>query len=232
VHTNGTEKNKDLLPYPDTEDLNLNNNLDTNENYFEFTIDLGDTTYLVTDIQRDYPGYPSVTPDNGWRRYQIPIDAPERHQFGAPDLALARHMRVWIEGLTEPDPPPSPDPEITAGVQRPLFELGGILIAGEFRLPSVPGNRSAALGSPWPNPAREIVNFTLLVARSESIDLTVYDLRGRRVRLLRQGTIEPGRWTFTWDGRDAAGARVPPGLYLIEARGPSLASSAKVLVIK
>src|SRR5262249_23639166 len=37
---NGTEGNKVIFPYPDTEDLNLNNALDEAENYFEYTIDL------------------------------------------------------------------------------------------------------------------------------------------------------------------------------------------------
>ncbi len=125
--TNGTEGNKNFNPTPDTEDLNLNNNLDTEEDYFEYTIDLGDPNppYLVTDVQRDFPG--RVTSDNGWRRYRIPIADTLAVRFGIPDLTLARHVRVWVEGLVNVDP--SPDSVGTNPV-RPILMLGSLEIVG------------------------------------------------------------------------------------------------------
>src|SRR5262249_49552881 len=93
VRTNGTEGDKNVNPFPETEDYNLNGNLDTDEAYFEYTIDLADTDavsrYLVTYVHRDYVG---VESDNGWRRYRIPIDHSQRVQFGKPDLSTARHV--------------------------------------------------------------------------------------------------------------------------------------------
>ncbi len=136
VGTNGTEGDKNVNPFPETEDYNLNGNLDTDEAYFEYTIDLGDAAnrYLVTDVQRDYPGVPS---DNGWRRYRIPIDDSLRVQFGAPDLSIAQHVRVWLEGMTLPDLPADSlqlqSKEKDKGivnVQRPLLMLGSVDIVG------------------------------------------------------------------------------------------------------
>jgi cell surface protein SprA len=107
-------------PVPDTEDMNLNEALDKVEDYFEYSIDLGDSAqrYLETDVQRDFPGYPSVVPWNGWRRYRIPINDSLRVAFGVPDLTIARHVRVWLDGIVESD-------STTAEVQRPLLMLGG-----------------------------------------------------------------------------------------------------------
>jgi hypothetical protein len=125
-YVNGTEDNHTINPVPDTEDLNLNNILDTDEHYFEYTIDLCDTcrTYLVTDVKRDFasptPRNP-VRADNGWRRYRIPITDPLRAKFGLPDLTLARHVRVWLDSLVDPDPP---------SAKRPLLMLGGLEIVG------------------------------------------------------------------------------------------------------
>ena len=123
--TNGTEDNFRLAPYPDTEDLNGNDNLDREENYFEYSIPLADSSqrYLVTDVHRDFSGQAAVADDNGWRRYRIPITDSLRVQFGSPDLTMARHVRVWIEGLEEAEPK-------TANVQRPLLLLGGVDIVG------------------------------------------------------------------------------------------------------
>lgn len=232
VHTNGTEGNRLVLPSPDTEDLNLNGRLDTQEGYDEYTIDLSDgsTRYLATDVYAEFAGkavpHPPST-DNGWRRYRIPIDDAERLEFGVPYLELARHVRVWVDGIVSPDGPA--DGPLDA--KRPLLMLGGLRIAGESQRPIFPATVSAVM-RPWPNPARAEVFLDFALTRTQPVDLIVYDLGGRRVRKLRQGTLQAGRYNFPWDGRDGAGARVSPGLYLVEARGPGLAVSAKVLLVE
>jgi hypothetical protein len=227
LRSNGTEGNRVVQPYPDTEDLNFNNLLETQEGYFEYTIDLNDadTRYLVTDVYSDYP---HVRADNGWRLYRIPIDDAERLEFGVSNLALCRHVRVWIDGIVAPDGPEDP-----THLKRPLLMLGGIRIvtwgyrgSGEVIAPPPP------TFSPRPNPAREKLDIELVVWRQQPIDLTVYDLGGRRVRRLIHRTIGPGRHLVTWDRRDAAGARVSPGLYLVELRAPGHTSTAKVLLIE
>ena len=124
VGTNGTEGNRRLRPFPDTEDLNLNTNLDTQEDYTEYTIDLGDENHpwLLTDVYRDFPG---VAPDNGWRRYRIPISDSLATTFGNPNLVLTQHLRVWVSGLMDADPAPLP-----TGDQRPPLMIGGLEIVG------------------------------------------------------------------------------------------------------
>jgi hypothetical protein len=41
----------------------------------------------------------------------------------------------------------------------------------------------------------------------------VHDLQGRLIRRLDEARLPSGSWTFVWDGRDEAGASVPPGQY-------------------
>jgi hypothetical protein len=130
-NANGTQENHEVLPVPDTEDLNLNGILDLNENYFEYTIELGaESPYLVDSAYapgrkyQDDKGDP-VPEDNGWRRYRIPITDSLRVRFGSPDLALARNARVWLDGVVETDPPP-----VSATDGRPFIMLGGIDIVG------------------------------------------------------------------------------------------------------
>lgn len=126
LYTNGTEGNKAPNPNPDTEDLNLNGILDTQEDYLEYTIDLGDTTYLVTDVQRESQlgRYPPVPSDNGWRRFRIPLNDPRAVRFGSPNLTLARHVRVWLQGVVDVDPPAG------ATGSRPYLMLGSLDIVG------------------------------------------------------------------------------------------------------
>jgi Motility related/secretion protein len=129
--TNGSEGNKNLNPTPDTEDMNLNGILDTDRDYLEYTINMGDTAsrYLVTDVRREFGS--SSTPtvaalaneSNGWRRYRIPINDSLAVRFGAPNLTLARHVRVWLDGIVESD-------SSGAVNRRPLLVLGSLDIVG------------------------------------------------------------------------------------------------------
>ena len=126
VAINGPEGNHTAFPLPDTEDLNLNEQPDTTEAYFEYTIDLGDqkSPYLITDILRDFPG--NVVADstrNGWRRYRIPLTDSLRVRFGFPDLTLTQHVRIWMEGLRR-------DERVASATQRPTLMLGGFDIVG------------------------------------------------------------------------------------------------------
>ena len=133
--TNGTEGNKVIYPTPDTEDLNLNQILDTKEDYIEYTIGLGDgasSPYLVTDVQQESQAgrYPPVASDNGWRRYRIPLNDPRAVRFGTPNLTLARHVRVWLDGVREVDPQPVGEVKEGDLLVKPYLVLGGLDIVG------------------------------------------------------------------------------------------------------
>jgi len=67
--------------------------------------------YLVTDILKEFGNDPSVVTrvdptKNGWRRYRIPLTDSLRVRFGSPDLTIAQHVRVWLEGVRYPEAPP------------------------------------------------------------------------------------------------------------------------------
>jgi len=47
------------------------------------------------------------------------------------------------------------------------------------------------------------------------VDLSLFDVQGRRVRRLAAGRQVAGRMLSMWDGRDERGQRVASGLYLV-----------------
>ena len=51
------------------------------------------------------------------------------------------------------------------------------------------------------------------VPRPGQVNLGVFDVRGRRLRTLVDGTIASGHQRIVWDGRDESGVRQQPGLY-------------------
>ena len=71
------------------------------------------------------------------------------------------------------------------------------------------------LGDSYPNPFNPAVVIPLdLATDAAGVSLTVYDVLGRRVRQLWQGSLRAGTHRFVWDGHDAAGKAVAAGVYL------------------
>lgn len=55
-----------------------------------------------------------------------------------------------------------------------------------------------------------------VLSRAEDVEVTVRDPGGEVVRVLRLGSAFPGNRTFTWDGNDESGTRMPAGRYAVE----------------
>ncbi len=73
------------------------------------------------------------------------------------------------------------------------------------------------LAPPFPNPMRDGVTLRFEMSQPGAARLTVFDLGGRRVRsLVDDPALGAGFHTLQWDGRDAAGALAPAGLYLVQ----------------
>lgn len=83
---------------------------------------------------------------------------------------------------------------------------------------------SLALSPPAPNPASHGVRLALTLPRPGRVAFDVLDAAGRLVWSAPAVDRPAGAVTLAWDGRDARGARVAPGLYFarVEALGETL----------
>ena len=95
--------------------------------------------------------------------------------------------------------------------------------------PAVP--EGLALGA-YPNPFTEALRIRFTLPAAAAVRLDVFDLRGRRVRTLLDGRLPPGAHTAAWDGRDAAGAAVPAGVYLYRLRAGTATLSQTVVRVR
>src|SRR5262249_27178168 len=70
-----------------------------------------------------------------------------------------------------------------------------------------------------PNPAHGLLVFTLANPTPSDVParLRVLDVSGRKVAELPQAVARRGLARVFWDGRDAHGERLAPGLYLVQA---------------
>jgi hypothetical protein len=74
------------------------------------------------------------------------------------------------------------------------------------------------------------LSWTLL--RSESVELTVIDISGRRVRHLASGVFSAGVHDFTWDGRDDDGRAVRTGAYFVAGRVGDERLSQRLFILR
>ncbi len=80
-----------------------------------------------------------------------------------------------------------------------------------------------------PNPFRDAVTVSFTAPRAGDASVQVYSVDGRHVRTLAAGASEAGAHVLAWDGRDDAGRRVAPGLYLVRV-GAAGASAQRSVV--
>jgi hypothetical protein len=69
-----------------------------------------------------------------------------------------------------------------------------------------------ALATPFPNPSHGAMTFFVTVPRTMHVSAAVYDLAGRRVSTVFDGTMPAGRNSYSWNALDQA---VGPGVYFV-----------------
>lgn len=95
----------------------------------------------------------------------------------------------------------------------------------------VPGAPVSSLRA-YPNPFRDATTVSFGLPRAMDVEVSVYDLAGRRVRQLRSGAAAAGDSRVTWDGRGAEGERVPAGVYWVRLRGEAMDDARRVVVVR
>lgn len=84
----------------------------------------------------------------------------------------------------------------------------------------------------YPNPFNPdtVIRFNLPV--SAQTQLNVYDMSGRLVRTLVNGTVNAGTHQVTWNATDNAGNVLPSGMYVYRLAAGELTASGKMVYVK
>lgn len=89
-----------------------------------------------------------------------------------------------------------------------------------------PADGSIALERPTPNPFSHSMRFAYAIpAGSSLVDIGIFDVAGRRVRLLARGPQSAGQYEVRWDGLGDEGKRMKQGVYFLRA---SIGASSRV----
>ena len=88
----------------------------------------------------------------------------------------------------------------------------------------------AVLMKPEPNPFTSETRLEFGLARGQSVDLAVHDIRGRRVSTIARGLYPAGSHSEGWSGRAADGTALSPGVYFISLETGESRSTQRVVL--
>ncbi|MDQ7799216.1 MAG: M14 family zinc carboxypeptidase [Candidatus Edwardsbacteria bacterium] len=89
------------------------------------------------------------------------------------------------------------------------------------------------LEQPFPNPSGAVVTIRYQLAAAGPACLDIYDITGRRVKSLPQGTVPAGAVRiFTWDGSDQSGKKVSAGVYFCRLSAGGMNKTRRMVILQ
>jgi hypothetical protein len=88
-----------------------------------------------------------------------------------------------------------------------------------------------SLGNARPNPSIRDFTIDYTLARDTPVGIRVYDVAGRLVRTLVNGTLPAGPHSIIWDGRNQDGRRVASSVYFYRMVAGSFTSQRKAVLL-
>ncbi len=98
---------------------------------------------------------------------------------------------------------------VTEDVYEADIVLSPTSVDNETALPTV-----TALAQNYPNPFNATTNISFSLANAGEVELSVYDLLGRKVSTLVASNLPAGSHVINWNGLDDSGQQVSSGMYL------------------
>lgn len=94
------------------------------------------------------------------------------------------------------------------------------------------GELAAVLYPNAPNPFASSTRIRFELSEPVHVTLTIYDLLGRKIRVLVDEAHGPGRYVRNWNGMDGDGRAVPSGVYLYRMTAGGIEQNGKMLLLR
>jgi hypothetical protein len=115
------------------------------------------------------------------------------------------------------------------------FSIGNVTHTITQQYSGVPPERlpqTLAIQSIRPNPGVGSVTIELALPQRAPVRLVAYDVSGRVVQRLLEGTFAAGVRHVVWDGRDASGKKATAGMYFLRLESAGHAAVRRVVMLK
>jgi flagellar hook assembly protein FlgD len=88
------------------------------------------------------------------------------------------------------------------------------------------------LAPPKPNPFGDGTSISYGLPFASEVRLSVFDVAGKKMRTLADGTQPAGRYSLAWDGSDGKGRRLANGVYFVRMKTPTSQFEGKVTLLR
>ena len=92
--------------------------------------------------------------------------------------------------------------------------------------------KNYSLDQNFPNPFNPVTTLSYSLPKSELVDITIYDMKGRVVKTLVDGFQTAGFKSVQWNAKDYIGQPVPTGLYLYTIQAGEFMQTKKMVLLK
>jgi len=89
-----------------------------------------------------------------------------------------------------------------------------------------------ALGSNYPNPFNPTTKISYVLKESGTVNLSIYDMRGRLINAVFNGNQNLGYHVVDWNGRDGLGRPVSSGTYFYTIKAENQVYTKKMTLLK
>jgi len=86
----------------------------------------------------------------------------------------------------------------------------------------------------YPNPFNSFtrINYALPASTAGQVQVSIYDLLGRRVRVLINQPLEAGRYSLNWNGTDDFGLPLSSGIYILQFVATGYQRTNKIILLR
>ncbi len=84
----------------------------------------------------------------------------------------------------------------------------------------------------YPNPFNPVTKLSYFLASSGFVDISIYDMMGRKIKALESGLKEAGYKTTQWNATNDLGQSVSAGVYLYKVQVDNMIETKKVVLLK
>ncbi len=203
---------------------------------FRYFSELADSIRILADISAaDLPG--GAPSEDGWHKMKVKAvgnqfwlywDGEEivGSPFTDPEAALDKgYFGAYVWDAFSETPPSVKIDNIVVKAESPVSAIP--TLNNPERL-----IKGFVLHNNYPNPFNPVTTIAFDLEKTESINLSIYDINGRIVKTIANGTYSQGRHQVQWDATNSSTTKVSAGVYFYILRAKNGLVSKKMILLK
>ncbi len=88
------------------------------------------------------------------------------------------------------------------------------------------------LSQNYPNPFNPTTTISFTIPSSGNVNLTIYNIRGQKVKTLADKFYQKGKHSLVWNGKDSENKPVSSGVYFYRMKSGNYTSTKKMILLK